>query len=147
METPKYFPEIEVAHQKHSALLSQRKYAMDLLKGTGLFGCKPTNTPMEANVDLWFDNSQTLDNPRRYRRLIGKLVYTRPDITFVVGVLRRFMHQPRGAHWSAALRILAYIKSCQGKDFVYRKHGYVRIFGYSDSGYTGDRGDMKSTTG
>jgi len=51
-------------------------------------------------VDLWFDDSHTLDDPRRYRRLIEKLIYltvSRPDITFVVGVLSRFMHQPRGS--------------------------------------------------
>ena len=26
-------------------------------------GCKPASTPMEANVDLWFDDSHTLDDP------------------------------------------------------------------------------------
>ena len=30
---------------------------------------------------------------------------------------------------------------------MYRKHGHVRISGYSDSGYAGHRGDMKSTIG
>jgi len=38
---------------------------------------------MEAKVDLWFDDSHTLDDPGRYKRLIGKLIYltvTRPDI-------------------------------------------------------------------
>ena len=52
-------------------------------------GCKPVNTPMKANVDLWFDDSYTLDDPGRYKRLIEKLIYltvTRPDITFAVGV-------------------------------------------------------------
>jgi len=34
MVSPKYFLGIEVAHQKHSVLLSQRKYALDLLKET-----------------------------------------------------------------------------------------------------------------
>ena len=51
---------------------------------------------MEVNVDLWFDNSHPLDDPERYRRLIGKLIYltvTRPDITFVIDVLSRFMHE------------------------------------------------------
>jgi len=90
-----------------------------------------------------------LNDQRRYRRLIKKLIYltiTRPDITFVVGVLSRFMYQPREAHWSAALKILAYIKGCQGKGLVYRKYEHVRIFGYSDSGYVDNRGNRKSTT-
>ena len=100
-------------------------------------------------MDLWFDDSYTLDDPGRYRRLIGKLIYLtmiKPDITFVVRVLSRFMHQPREIHWLAAIRVLAYIKSYPGKGLVYKKHGHVRISGYSDSRYAGDREDRKSTT-
>jgi len=71
--------------------------------------------------------------------LIGKLIYlmvTRLDITFVVGVLSRFMHQLRETYWLAALRVLAYyIKSCPEKGLMYRKHGHAHISGYSDSGH------------
>jgi len=35
MRRPKYFLGIEVAHQKHSVLLSQRKHALDLLEKIG----------------------------------------------------------------------------------------------------------------
>jgi len=86
-------------------------------------GCKHASTLMEANVDLWFDDSHTL----MIQEDIGELIYlivTRPDITFVVGVLSRFMHQAREAHWSVALRILTYIKSCPRKGLVYRKYGH-----------------------
>jgi len=75
-----------------------------------IFVCKSVSTPMEGNVDLWFNNSHTLDDPRRYRRLIVKLFYltvSRPNITFAEGVLSRFIHQPKEAHCSAALRIFA----------------------------------------
>ena len=68
--------------------LSLRKYALDLLEKIRLLGCKPANTPIKVNVDLKFDDSNTLDDSERYKRLIGKLIYltiTRPDITFVVG--------------------------------------------------------------
>ena len=41
MVRPKYFLGIEVAHQKHCVLLSQWKYALDLLEETGVLGCKP----------------------------------------------------------------------------------------------------------
>ncbi|XP_020242757.1 uncharacterized protein LOC109820971 [Asparagus officinalis] len=83
---------------------------------------------MEVNVDLWRDNSPLLDDASRYRRLIGKLIYltvTRPDITFIVGVL----------------------SSCPGKGLMYKKHGYLHIYAYSDAGYAGDIGDRKSTSG
>ena len=65
---------------------------------------------MKANVELWFNNSYALEDSGRYRRLIEKLIYltvTRPDITFAVGILSRFMHQPRETHWLAAIRVLA----------------------------------------
>ena len=78
-------------------------------------GCKIASTPMETNVDLWFDDSHTLDDPGRHRRLIGKLMYftvTGPNITFTVGLLSRFVHQLRETHWLAAIRVLTYIKSC-----------------------------------
>ena len=104
---------------------------------------------MKANADLWLADSHALDDSRRYRRLIGKLIYltvTRPDITFVIAVLSKFLHQHREAHWLVATRVLAYIKSCPKKRLVYRKHRCVPISGYSNSGYAGDR-DKKSTTG
>jgi len=58
-----YFLGIEVAHQKCSVLLSQRKHALNLLEETCSLVCKPANTPMEANMDLCFDDSHTLDDP------------------------------------------------------------------------------------
>ena len=52
MRRPKYFLGIKLAHQKHSVLLSQRKYALDLREETRFLGYKPANTPMKANVNL-----------------------------------------------------------------------------------------------
>jgi len=44
MGKPKYFLGIEVAYQKHELLLSQRKYALDLLEQTGRLGSKPASS-------------------------------------------------------------------------------------------------------
>ena len=65
------------------------------------------------------------------------MTVTRSDITFAVGILSRFMHQPREVHWTAALRIT----------MLYKKHKHVHIFGYSDSGYADDKVDRKYTIG
>jgi len=70
---------------------------------------------MKTNV---CDGSHPLDNPRQQRRLIGKSVYltiTRPNITFAVRVLSRFMYQPKKVYWTVALRILAHVKSSPEK--------------------------------
>ena len=52
MGKPRYFLGIEVTYKKHGLLLSQRKYTLDLLEKTGMLGCKPASTSMEANVNL-----------------------------------------------------------------------------------------------
>jgi hypothetical protein len=42
----KYFLGIEVAKSKHGIFMSQRKYILDLLKETGMLGCKATDNPV-----------------------------------------------------------------------------------------------------
>jgi len=49
-------------------------FALNLLEETGLLKCKPTSTPMEANVDLGFDGSHIFDDPEKYRGLIENLI-------------------------------------------------------------------------
>jgi len=98
-------------------------------------------------VDLWFDDSHILDGPGRYKRLIGRLIYltvTRTNITFVVGVLNRFTHQPKETHWLAAIRVLIYIKSCPRKVLCIENISMAH-FWILGSGYASDRGDRKST--
>ena len=48
----KYFPGIEIAQSSSSVVLSQRKYALDILEETGMLDCKPVDTPMDPNVKL-----------------------------------------------------------------------------------------------
>ena len=84
-------------------------------------GCKPASTPMETNVNLSFDDNHTLDDSERYRRLIGKLIsliVIRPNITFVVGYRVDSCISPE-VHCTAALRILAYVKSSPEKGLLY----------------------------
>ena len=48
LKTPRYSLGIEFAYQSGKLALSQRKYALDLLQETGLLGCKPATSPLEA---------------------------------------------------------------------------------------------------
>ena len=89
----KYFLEIEFAYTRDRMALSQRKYALDLLQETGLLRCKLETTPFDQSLDFWDSLSG------RYRHLIGKLIYIRPNIAYIVGVLSQFMHKPKTVHW------------------------------------------------
>ena len=69
----------------------------DMLQETGLIGCKPETSPMEASPQFWDTSSPLLEDANRYRRLLGKLIYftvTRPDIVYAVSILSEFMHEP-----------------------------------------------------
>ena len=82
-------------------IISQRKYILDILANTGLLDCKPIDTRMDSNVKLVPGQEKRLRDPRRYRRLVGKLNYltiTRPDISFPVSIVSRFLQSPCDSH-------------------------------------------------
>ena len=47
--TMRYFLGMEVAHSKKGLFISQRKYTLDLLKETGMLGCRHDRTPLKKN--------------------------------------------------------------------------------------------------
>lgn len=98
--------------------VNQRKYALDLLDDTGLLGAKPVATPMVKNINFSTAAHTKLEDPEKFRRLIGRLLYlsfTRPDITYATQQLSQFMHEPHLCHWNAALHILKYLKNDPAK--------------------------------
>jgi Reverse transcriptase (RNA-dependent DNA polymerase) len=81
----KYFLGIKIARSMKDIVLSQRKYALDLLSETGMLGCKVISTPIEQSHKLCTDAGDPVDK-EQYQRLVGRLIYlchTRPDITHV----------------------------------------------------------------
>jgi Reverse transcriptase (RNA-dependent DNA polymerase) len=90
----RYFLGIEVSYSKKGIFMCQRKYCLDLLKETGLLGCKTVANPIEPNNKLWDRTTRPLEDPIVYKRLIGKLLYltiTRLDIAYAVSVLSQFL--------------------------------------------------------
>ena len=72
---------------------------------------------------------------------------TRPDISFVVGILSRFMQKPCEGHWFAIKRVLKYLKGTQEFGLKYTKVGDFNLIGYSDSNFDGDKEIGVSTLG
>ena len=48
----KYFLGIEIAQSSSDVVLSQRKYALDILEETDMLDCKPVDISMDPNVKL-----------------------------------------------------------------------------------------------
>ncbi|RVW24406.1 Retrovirus-related Pol polyprotein from transposon RE1 [Vitis vinifera] len=120
----KYFLGMEVARSRKGIIVSQRKYILDLLKETGMLGCKPIDAPMDSQKKLGIEKESTPVDRRRYQRLVGHLIYlshTQPDIGFAVSVVSQFMHSPTEEHMEAVYRILRYLKMTPGKGLFFRK--------------------------
>jgi hypothetical protein len=139
-----------VARSPDGIVLSQRKYALDILHEAGLLGSKPFTFPMEQNHKLALDDSDILDNPGAYRRLVGRLIYltiTLPDICYSVHILSQFMHQPRHGHWAAAIRVLRYLKSAPGQGIFLPSKSDLQLHAYCDSDWAGCPVTRRSLTG
>ncbi|XP_028098520.1 uncharacterized protein LOC114298187 [Camellia sinensis] len=146
----KYFLGIEFSRSKKGLFLSQRKYALDILQDTGLTGARLEKCPMEQNMKLQTIDGAILNDPTRYRRLVGKLIYltiTRPDIVFAVQNLSQFMHQPRKPHMEAALRVLRFIKGTPGQGLFFPAINNLELKAYCDSDHASCPTTRRSTTG
>jgi Reverse transcriptase (RNA-dependent DNA polymerase) len=145
----KYFLGIEIAHSTKGLFISQRKYTLDLLKETGKLGAKPVTTPIDSNYKLNPEDGELLEDIGQYQRLVGKLIYltvTRPDISYVVGQVSKFMQAPRKPHLDAIDRILRYLKGTPGNGIWMKNNKSNEVCGYADADWAGSF-DRRSTTG
>nr|CAN63917.1 hypothetical protein VITISV_019573 [Vitis vinifera] len=146
----KYLLGIEIAQSSSGVVLSQRKYALDILEETCMLDCKPVDTLMDPNVKLIPGQEEPLGDLGRYRRLVGKLNYLtiiRPNISFPVSVVSQFLQSPYDSYWDAVIRILRYIKSTPGQDVLYKNRGHTQVVGYTDADWAGSPTDRRSTFG
>jgi hypothetical protein len=145
----RYFLDLDIARSPKGILLSQRKCVLDLLTETGMLGCRPASTPIDPNHKL-HAKCGDLVNKERYQRLVGRLIYlchTRPDISYVVSVVSRYMHEPRKGHLDAVYHILRYLKSCPGKGIIFQSHGLLKVEGYCDADWASCLDDKRSSSG
>eukprot|EP00253_Pinus_taeda_P034037 PITA_34037 len=145
-----YYLGIEVTQHPKSIFLSQKKYIGDLLNRFGMVECNPLTTPMEQNLKLTFIEGKKFEDATKYRQCVGSLNYlttTRPDISFVVGTVSRFMQKPCEGHWCVAKRVLKYLKGTQEFGLKFTQVGNFSLIGYSDSDFDGDKETRVSSSG
>ena len=147
-----YFLGIKVKKHASGLHLSQEKYAADLVKKTGLQGCKPTPTPLSSSEKLSLAEGNLLspEDSTKYRSLVGALQYltlTRPDISFVVNKVCQFLHAPTNVHFTAAKRIVRYVKGTMNIGLDFSKSSSNLVSAFSDSDWAGCLDDIRSTGG
>ncbi|KAJ0936654.1 putative RNA-directed DNA polymerase [Helianthus annuus] len=134
----------------HEQAVYKENYANKILKLAGMTKCNAAKYPMEHKLRLVKDEKGKEVNPTEYRRVIGclrYLIHTRPDLSYAVGVVSRFMQTPKESHLAAVKQILRYIKGTVGYGLMYQKGGDGKLQGYSDSSHGLNLQDRRGTTG
>ena len=145
-----YFLGLEVSKTEEGIFLCQKKYVGDLLKETRIENCKPLKVPLTPNLKLLGDTGHPLEDPNRFRRLVGKLIYlsiTRPDISFAVQFLSKFMSAPTDAHMKEVYHLLRYLKATSEHGILLAKNSDFHIRAYCDSDWGSCPNSRKSVTG
>jgi hypothetical protein len=107
---------IEVHKVNNRLILTQDKYASDLLQRVGTGNCEPVSTPMSTSEKLSTFEGTPMGqhDTTQYRSIVEALQYltlTRPNISFAVNKVCQFLHAPSTIHWTTVKRILRYLKS------------------------------------
>ena len=146
-----YYQGIEVKQGRSSVILKQIAYAKKILEKEGMAKCNMSRYPMEQKMQLDRDEGGQLVNATEYRSIVGSLRYlthTRPDISYAVGLVSRFMEAPTTKHQQAVKHILRYIQGTINHGLEYEKTGSKRaVIGFSDSDLASDVVDRRSTGG
>jgi hypothetical protein len=140
--------------KEHTIHLAQDQYIGKVVQAFGLLNAKDIIAPMEVSaVNSLVPYEQEASGPeiKEYQHGIGSLMHamvqTRPDLSFTVGSLARFSHNPSPTHMKALNRCIRYLKTTQALGITYGKPESVNYHGYSDSDFAGDITTQKSTSG
>ncbi|KAJ4728518.1 Retrovirus-related Pol polyprotein from transposon TNT 1-94 [Melia azedarach] len=136
--------------------ISQEHYIEKVLERFNMSNAKVVSTPLATHFRLSIKQSPTTDKEKKdmekvpYASAVGSLMYamvcTRPDIAHAVGVVSRFLSNPRREHWNAVKWIMRYLRGTSNFKLTFGS-GKPLLVGYTDSDMAGDVDTRKSTTG
>jgi histone deacetylase 1/2 len=147
--------DIEYNPVAHTMFISQANAIASLLERARMSDCNPAPTPCQpAAVFTNKDCPETVNAQMstEYRSLIAMAnfisCWTRPDITFTVNKLCKYMSKPGEAHWKGLKQLLRYLKGTQRKGLYYNfglPGGVLGLHGYTDASYADCPDTSKST--
>nr|GEW24975.1 ribonuclease H-like domain, reverse transcriptase, RNA-dependent DNA polymerase [Tanacetum cinerariifolium] len=108
-----------------------------------------TLIPMDPGTRLTKITEGIMVNSAEYQSIIGCLRYllhTRPELSYSIGLLSRFMQEPREQHMKAIRQVLRYVKGTKDYGITYKHNGGNKIHGFSDSSYGVNTQEGKGTT-
>jgi hypothetical protein len=153
MGAVKYFLGSEVIRdtEKKTIIITQRNYAKKIVETAGQSTAKTRSIPLDVNVRLSREGDDVMQDNALYAEVLGMLMYlangTRPDLSFAVGALARFMAAPRQEHWRRLIGVVRYVKGTVNYGIKFDGNALGQLVGYSDADFGGDPDKRRSTTG
>jgi hypothetical protein len=148
-----YFLGIEFVKCRKGLMMHQKKYASEILKRFDMENCNHAVTPSEPRFQLSKCENEDSVDPTKFRSLIGSLRYlcnTRPDLVYSVGIVSRFMENPKVSHLAAVKRILRYVRGTTGCGILFPSCDMgkeCKLIGFTDASWCSDVDDRRSTAG
>ena len=141
-----YFLGLQIQKNEGGVFLSQTKYLKQILKKYGMEEAKPVCTPMVTRCNLSANDESAAVHQPTYRSMIGSLLYltgTRPDIMHAVGIVGRFLANPKETHLQAVKRIFKYIQGTLNYGLWYPRDTDRTLHAYTDADWARSMDDRK----
>ena len=126
---------VDVWQTGSNIFISQTKYARSLLDKFRMIACKISSTPMEKVLKLLAKFDSKAVNESVSKQVVGSLIYlttSRPDLSFFVSYISRFVSTPKVEHWTAAKRVLRYMKGTLDFGILHCRSKDPQLCGYID---------------
>ena len=123
--------------------IDQSEYITNIVHRFNMSQSKPVFTPLDPNQKLAAEMLPEFEEERLkmyvvpYREIVGRLLYaaqiSRPDIAFAILVLSKFSNNSGQPHWTAAKRVLRYLKGRSSMSSLYERDRESKFTSYSNA--------------
>ncbi|XP_058784993.1 uncharacterized mitochondrial protein AtMg00810-like [Vicia villosa] len=147
-----YFLGMEFQITKQGTMLHQRRYVKEILKRFMMDDSNPTSSPIEPNLKLEKHESNDIFDVTLFKQIVGSLRYVcnkRPDISFSIRLVSRYMSEPKVSHKKVVKRILRYLKESINYGILFPRDSESKeaiVTYYLDDDWSEDKEDRRSTT-
>jgi hypothetical protein len=145
--TPGRFVGVNITRNRlqRELYLSQSYCTSEIIHLFHMSTCHPKATPAEPNTHLTRPSAQGEQAESTgidlYRQVVGSLLYltlmTRPDISYAVGQVSRFVERHDSSHWKTVCHVISYLRGTVNYGIRFNGSNPGAITGYTNADYAG----------